>query len=279
MILFETVRNRLLSRPPRGVAEILYVASAIAVPTMIRGAMDPWMTALPFVVHFPFVLVSALFLGWRAASLVAVGCAMLGNFFFMAPRYVFLANAKDAIGVAFFLLSCMMIIALAETLRRAVAEVETRRSHEAHLSLELQHRVKNMLAVVQGLAFQTFRDPSSRSDLDKFEGRIRALAGANDILSSGVAGTCRLPDIAIRALEPFNRDGALILDGPECILQEESCVPLALALHELATNAVKYGALSKPDGRVGLCWKRQPDDGTEVGDLTLEWSERGGPRV
>jgi len=158
-------------------------------------------------------------------------------------------------------------------LRRTVRQLEEGRSREVHLNLELQHRVKNTLAVVQGLATQTFRDvPDVASSLVKLQGRIRALADANDILRDGHWEACRLPELAVRALEPFNDAGGMSLCGPECSLPEDSCVPL----HELATNAVKYGALSKRDGTVELCWEFAGD---EPDELTIRWRERGGPTV
>lgn len=205
--------------------------------------------------------------------------AITANFLFMEPRFTFFATQSDTVGTLFFVIAASMIVAVGQTLRRAVRELEQSRTREAHLNRELQHRVKNTLAVVQGLATQTFRPLSGAGEpLDKLHGRIRALAEANEILRHGQWEECRLPELAVRALEPFNSKGAVELVGPECSLPEESCVPLVLALHELATNAVKYGALSTGNGAVRLSWKTLDDAAGETA-LHLKWQENGGPLV
>ena len=272
------VRSRLLTAPS-GQAAVLYTALAVVAPTLFRALFDGLVSGTTFVAYYPFVLVSAMFLGWRGAVVVTLASAVVANFLFMEPRYTFFYGPEDTTGAVLFVFSSVLIIALAETLRRAVAEGEASRKHEGHLNRELQHRVKNTLAVIQGLATQTFRDPSSEPDLRKFQSRLRALAGAHEILISGEWETCSLPKLAARALEPFNRDGNINLYGPPCTLREESCVPFVLALHELATNAVKYGALSTPEGTVEVVWTLSPDPSSKRDDLVLEWAEGGGPTV
>lgn len=279
MTRFQIVRSRLSTAPPRGKDAFLYSALAVLIPTLVRASIDGVVSGTTFVAYFPFVLMAAMFLGWRNATVVALASAAAANFLFMEPRYTFFAGTHDTAGAASFVFSSVLIIVLAETLRRTVTEVETVRKHEAHLNRELQHRVKNTLAVVQGLATQTFRTPASQAELRKFQSRIRALAGAHDILSSGQWETCRLPDLAARALEPFNRDGNINLYGPPCTLRDECCVPLVLALHELATNAVKYGALSTPAGSVEVLWSLRPGSNSPHVDLVLDWTEAGGPTV
>ena len=272
------VRSRLLAAPPRGQAAVL-TALAIATPTLIRAMLDGFVSGTTFVAYFPFVLVSAMFLGWRNALVVTLASAAVANFLFLEPRFTLFNGSRDTTAALLFVFSSLLLIVLAETLRRAVAEVETTRKHEARLNRELQHRVKNTLAVIQGLATQTFRDPSSEPDLRKFQSRLRALASAHDILITGEWETCSLPELAAKALEPFNRDGNINLYGPPCKLREESCVPFVLALHELATNAVKYGALSTPAGSVEVVWTLSPDPSSTREDLVLEWAEGGGPPV
>lgn len=279
MIRIGFVRAHLSGAPPSGGKAAVYGLLLVAAPTILRLLIDPFVAGLPYVTYFPFVLVAALFMDWRQAMAVTLLSTVVANYLFMDPRFTFFARQSDTIGSVFFFVAASMIVAVGQSLRRAVRELEQSRAREAHLHRELQHRVKNTLAVVQGLATQTFRDvPGAGSSLDKLHGRIRALADANDILRNGHWEECRLPELAVRALEPFNSKGAITLAGPACRLPEESCVPLVLALHELATNAVKYGALSNQDGEVQLSWKfvAGGDGGT---DLDLDWRERGGPAV
>jgi two-component sensor histidine kinase len=279
MIRIGFVRAHLSGDPPSTSRAIAYGLGLIAAPTIIRIMIDPVISGLAFVTYFPFVLVAALFMSWGQAMAVTLASAMLANYLFMEPRFTLFATQSDTIGSIFFIIASSMIVAVGETLRRAVRELEQSRTREAHLNRELQHRVKNTLAVVQGLATQTFRSVSGAGEpLDKLHGRIRALSEANEILRHGQWEECRLPELALRALEPFNTKGALDLVGPECSLPEESCVPLVLALHELATNAVKYGALSTEKGSVLLSWGTVGERAGKTG-LHMRWQESGGPSV
>jgi len=277
MIRIGFVKAHLSGDSPAGIRALAWACAMVAAPTIIRASLDPLVSDTTFVSYYPFILVSSLVLSWRTAAAVTIASACVANFLFMAPRYEFFATATDTVGTILFLFCSMLIVAVGQTLRRAVRELESIRAREAHLNRELQHRVKNTLAVVQGLAVQTFRDvPNVNGSLDKLQGRIRALADANEILRDGRWEECRLPALAVRALEPFNARGAINLCGPEYSLPEESCVPLVLALHELATNAVKYGALSNHIGSVQLSWGHSDDSETE---LRMHWSERDGPTV
>ncbi|WP_347271319.1 response regulator [Rhizorhabdus histidinilytica] len=140
---------------------------------------------------------------------------------------------------------------------------------------ELNHRVKNTLASVQAIAMQTLRHSSGPSDFaPTFTGRIHALAKAHSLLSSSTwqgASLRQLIDgqLDIGAVEP----GQLSIDGPDIELVPELALHLALILHELVTNAHKYGALSVGEGRVSLDWT------SSDGLLVIRWTERGGPPV
>lgn len=155
------------------------------------------------------------------------------------------------------------------------AEAELRDS-ERHLRLmvdELNHRVKNTLAIVQGLAQQSFRGGGVSADVrSSFEGRLAALAAAHDLLTRKNWEGAGLRDLVVAVTAAHCRERVAI-DGPPIHLPPKLAVTLALALHELCTNAVKYGALSAPGGRVGVEWTRAEDR------LALRWEESGGPRV
>jgi len=280
MTRLDFIRKRLLAAPPIGAAALSYNSLAVALPTMVRASLDSVVSGTTFVAYYPFVLLSALLLGWRNAVWVTMASAVTANFLFMLPRYSFFHDFTDTFGALLFVISSALIIGVADTLRRTLRDAHDARLREAHLNRELQHRVKNTLAVVQGLATQTFRDvPDAKPQLVTLQGRIQALAEANEILRHGHWETCKLPDLAMRALEPFNSAGAISLVGPSCSLQEASCVPLVLALHELATNAVKYGALSTQQGVVEVRWTLNAAEKGEGSLLTMEWAESGGPQV
>jgi PAS domain S-box-containing protein len=142
------------------------------------------------------------------------------------------------------------------------------------LMAELDHRVKNVLATVQSLAIQTARRTTSLDAfLQNFGGRLKAMASANELLTAARwrgAAIDHLAAAELGALAP----GQTAWNGPELFLTPRAANALALGLHELAANAVKFGALSVETGRVDLRWSRTKDGGFE-----LVWTESGGPTV
>lgn len=158
---------------------------------------------------------------------------------------------------------------------------EQKRAEEdlRYLNGELAHRLKNVLAVVQSVAQQTLRSaPDTASASQALGARLVALGAATDVLTNSAWRSVGLRELATRALAPHGAIGERILiDGPPVTLKPEITVAFALALHELATNALKYGALSNDTGTIALNWTlaRADDDAT----FELLWKERGGPTV
>jgi PAS domain S-box-containing protein len=155
-------------------------------------------------------------------------------------------------------------------------DVTERKRFERHQQLlvgELNHRVKNTLAIVQSLAHQTFRkDVDPEQATASYEGRLRALAAAHNLLTSQSWSHAAIRDVIAEALAPFCTDRCHI-EGEDFDLAPQTAVSIALALHELATNAAKYGALSNDVGRIDVRWTV---DGEKI---ELVWRERGGPPV
>jgi PAS domain S-box-containing protein len=143
---------------------------------------------------------------------------------------------------------------------------------------EIKHRIKNSLAMVQAIVNQTL--PSiSQQERDELEGRLHALARAHDLLTLEHWGEASVSDVVEHALTPFQtaHQKRFLIEGQNATLDTRKAVLLGLALHELATNAVKYGALSNSDGWVRLNW--MVEGGTDATRLKLLWRESGGPRV
>lgn len=157
---------------------------------------------------------------------------------------------------------------------------ERRRADEAKdlLLHEIKHRVKNTLGTVQAIAAQTFRE-SPRQERDAFTGRLRGLSNAHDLLTQQDWNQVSMRDMIARALAPFqeNRTARFSLTGQDAILSANPALLLAMAIHELATNAVKYGALSNETGTVSVTWTISNMAGARK--LSLEWRENGGPAV
>ena len=119
----------------------------------------------------------------------------------------------------------------------------------------MKHRVKNTLATVQAIARQTIRS-ASKSELEAFSGRMHAVGKAYDLLTKDNSDQAPVRSIVERAIEPFDA-ARFILQGPDVCLGASKALNLTMALHELATNAVKYGALSNAGGQVRLDWVMQ----------------------
>lgn len=160
-------------------------------------------------------------------------------------------------------------------------DVTELREAETHLRLlvdELNHRVKNTLAIVQGLAVQTFKgEAASEAARQAFEGRLTALATAHNVLTRELWESADLRDVVEGSLRAHVQDASRFsIEGPPVRLQPKAAVSIAMAVHELATNALKYGALSVPEGRVRVVWNVRPDTPVR---LFLRWAESDGPPV
>ncbi len=144
------------------------------------------------------------------------------------------------------------------------------------LAREVDHRAKNVLAVVRSIVKLT-RAEDPRRFAEAVEGRVAALARAHTLLARDRWTGAGIAEVIREELAAYAGGGRLELDGPELRLKPDAVQPLSMVLHELATNAAKYGALSLPGGSLRLVWKLEP--GAAGTDLRLRWSERDGPPV
>jgi two-component sensor histidine kinase len=141
---------------------------------------------------------------------------------------------------------------------------------------ELNHRVKNTLATVQSIASQTLRRTDNPAEaIDKFSARLVSLGRTHNVLSEEKWESAQVRELVDGALAPYaGKDGSRIhATGPDIRLAPRSALTVAMALHELATNAAKYGALAEESGRVDLSWQIEP------GKLELVWIESDGPKI
>jgi two-component sensor histidine kinase len=143
------------------------------------------------------------------------------------------------------------------------------------LLAELNHRVKNTLAVVQAIAHQTFKDSKPEGLRKAFEGRIGTLAAAHNRLTQTNWESASLGQVAQDAMNTQAQSARRVsVTGPSIMLPPKEALAIAMALHELFTNAVKYGALSAECGQVDVSWE------VSAGEmLSIVWQERGGPTV
>lgn len=166
------------------------------------------------------------------------------------------------------------------TLGEQVGRILERKRTEGRQRLlinELNHRVKNTLAIVQSVAAQTFKEESDAARAT-FDGRLAALAGAYDVLSAQNWQSASLQEVINKTGLGCGADERRVrIEGPDVRLEAATAASLSLALHELCTNAIKYGALSNDDGKVTVSWTISELESSRR--LHLRWEEEGGPPV
>ncbi len=161
-------------------------------------------------------------------------------------------------------------------------DISTRKRVEEHqraLNAELDHRVKNTLATVSAVVSHTRQGSRSMANFAAaLDGRIRSLATTHELLSFGRWRGLSLTELVRRELAPYATRNNTEINGPKVVLTPEAGQAMAMVLHELTTNAAKYGALSTRNGRVSIRWDQRPN-GHSRPHLVFEWQEVGGPTV
>jgi PAS domain S-box-containing protein len=232
-----------------------------------RLVLDQMMPGrLPFLTFFPAVLISSFICGlWPTLVLLfasAVTGAVLAAPDNIAPEFQVLA------GALFVIIAGMMIalVVYAEGVRR---DLKLKDQQLILLNRELSHRLKNLFAVTNSICVQTIKSGISREDLaNAITGRIQAVASAQDLVSATAEEGSDLRALVDAVVKPISPDlSRLEIDGPQLSLSSETTIPFALILHELATNAVKYGAWKSTQGRVIIQWRL-------LGDRRLEFTWR-----
>lgn len=280
-IPYPTLLARFTPQPPlplwKGQAAAL---ATVAVAMGLRWILEPVLgDDISFTTLFPALLVSAMLAGAPGAITTIVGGAIatltlsaLGD---TTPQVMRDAAPRLVVWLLVGGLVSVMALALRSTivaLRRRQIELSEAKERQEVLTRELEHRGRNALTIVQGLSSMTARSVDSvEAYRRELSGRIAALSGAYSLLVSEPDAARPLDDLVREVLAGFG-DQIRFAGAKDVFVPPNVCVSLALALHELATNAVKYGALSRPAGTVDLRWTC--DTG---GTLCLQWRETGGP--
>lgn len=165
---------------------------------------------------------------------------------------------------------------VADRLEAGVSRIRDAQQQEL-LNDEISHRLKNMLSMVQAIASQTLRDIPDRRPVETFEQRLLALSAAHDVLLQKSWSGADLRTVAEAVIETVGFGDRVSLDGTAVALGPRAALSFSLVMHELMTNACKYGALCKEGGRVDVTWSIDPGDDDET--LVLHWREQGGPPV
>jgi two-component sensor histidine kinase len=224
-----------------------------------------------FATYFPAILAAGLLAGTPAAVGVTIVSAFILRLFFV-PSYLHSASRSygEYIDFLMYLISAALTISFAHYCRVVLDRLHKRNLTNEILAKELQHRSKNVCAVLDVIVRKSLADDPERAK--KVFGRIKAMMYANELLTQPQPQLLTLQQLLLQAFAPYGED-RLEAFGPEIFIEPQAARHLTLLIHELVTNAAKYGSLSRLSGRVWVKW--QEDKGTVV----LQWKESGGPRI
>ncbi|MFT3731258.1 MAG: HWE histidine kinase domain-containing protein [Hyphomicrobium sp.] len=283
-----------LRRKPQYAYPIAVAIFALAAST--RLALSRWLeNGTPFLTFFVAVLLTSLIAGTGPGLLVAAA-SLLFSWYFFFPGPGWLPLSTDTIvALASFTFFSLLIVAVVHLLNRKVEGLINERSRSEallqdsalgemqleQLNGELRHRLKNTFAVIAGLISQSAR---YTRDVDKFAqvlaGRLSAMGNAMDLVATRSFIGASLSELIAETLKPLVPPGStrFAMRGPDTIVPGDVASALALTLHELGTNAIKYGAWSNDRGAVSVTWTLVRLDNDD-NRFELLWSERGGPAV
>jgi two-component sensor histidine kinase len=274
---------------------LAFVCAGIA--TVLRIAIDPFVVGVQFITFFPAVIIATLISGFRAGVFCTVLSIAAATFFVLPPRLSFYVDHPgEVVALLLFILISFMDVILITGLRLAVERyrelsqrleqhgVALRESQErlGVVVAELQHRTRNLISVVGTIANKTLRTSKTFDDFKtSFQDRLGVLGRAQGLLFGAKEDgrvtfdelvNTELAAQSIRAGE----NGSVTLDGPKGVrLRSRTVQPLAMALHELVTNAVKYGALKQPNGHLTVRWRQETLGESGKPWLHLDWKESG----
>ena len=250
---------------------VIFAVICVAAATGIRtglGILGPESSA--FAPYYSATLIAVLVGGVSAGSMAAALGGCVGYLLFLPAEWKNDGHIpQQFISVVQYIIFSSFIIWAAHSHRRLVQRLRAEETTRQLLNRELVHRIKNLLASVQAIVSQSLKE-QDRLVLRVVNARIAALGATHDLLlKSDWQGAC-MREIATQEFSPFGLT-KFEIDGENVQCPAEVAILLALIFHELTTNAVKYGALSRQEGRVSVSWQKVKNH------LKVKWSERGGP--
>lgn len=240
---------------------LVFVAAALLKPLLDVAAGD---YLPPFITFYPAVVLISLTGGMRL-GLIAVAAAVVISSYFWIPPYhsVKILGLVSRYSVVIFAIFGALIATIVGLTRELLEEHVVHATERTRMARETVHRIKNLISVIQAISTKVSRQANGLSDYNaKFSSRLAALAVAQEVLIRTEWQDVHLPEIIDLALAPFRPNPALVVDaGPDIVLPARYVSGVCLALYELATNAMKYGALLARPGSVTLTWRASANVG------------------
>jgi two-component sensor histidine kinase len=263
----------------------------VTVPFLfLQEILGPDVPGNPFLVLLPGVLMASVLFRWRGGIAALTTLAGYADYYHLDGPGFFIDTPASLFALSLFVAVGLYVVALVHSLQRALARQEAllddqRATMEALerarddlvaaearkdlFAREMQHRVKNAIAVIASVGRQTLRSAATMEEFGiAFDARLNALARTQSAIAPDGHGTgADLADLVTIAIDPFRSPNPLTVQGPPVRLGPKSALNLGLALHELATNAAKYGALSQRGAGLSVTWE------CPGGDVALSWVE------
>jgi two-component sensor histidine kinase len=271
MVAFHNVNFRELV-PAGSASAYTFAIFCVAVAAAVRWAAGLWFEGIvPFATFFLAVLLAALIGGIGPGILAAIAGGFIGWWVFLPPAMVFFPlKPGQVISLLAYLITCLILVWAAEHYRRLTKRLEDEQKFRELAVEELAHRLKNKVATIQSIVSLRLReDPQARDEIVNCLGSLRA---TDDLIIAAQGRGARIGDILSAELRPYDV-ARISIDGPEILLSPKLALTMALLFHELATNAAKYGALSRSVGKISVRWSHSDPW------LNLEWRESEGPPV
>jgi two-component sensor histidine kinase len=256
---------------PCSLQAFLFAIACVGIATLVRiglGLISP--DSAVFAPYYSATLVAAL-VGGAEAGMLAVGLGGLAAYWLFVPPHWSAASfrVEQLVSLILYGASSVVIIWAAQSYRGLLERLRKEEVTRQLLNLELVHRIKNILAGAQGIIGQALRGQEDL--LESVSGRLAALGATNDLLIKSEWQSAPLREILLHEFAPYGAS-RFQLRGEDVECPRDLAITLALIVHELTTNAVKYGALSSPYGLVTVAWSLLS------ARFTLEWIESGGPK-
>lgn len=264
---------------PRSKSAAAYLAGVgiVAFATLIKFPFDAWAgEALPpFITFYPAVVLASLCGGPRVGILAAIATVLLAWFFWIPELHSFvISGPRSPLMISLYAVSASLLAWAVGLARLTLDEVVANEAERTMSARESVHRIKNLVAVVQAMTSKISREVSTTAEFrELLTKRLEALGAAQNVLIRQDWSDVQLQEVVTSALAPFLPNPGLSLNtGPPVVVPARHVNGLCLALYELSTNAMKYGALANGEGPVTLGWR------CEHGMCILEWRERRSSR-
>lgn len=252
---------------PNSPAGYVFGIGCVALATFVRWLLGMWFGAtLYFVAFFPAVIIAALFAGFWPGMLALALSIVVGLLIFVPSQAIAGLSASFIANLAIYVVAGFCTVWLSHLFRSVVRELQAEQAERELILREVEHRARNMGALGAAIVQFSLKDDKETADL--INSRMHALQATNDLITRAPKMEPDIESIIRHEISPYDTSRCS-LHGGQLPLRSDIARAVGLVVHELTTNAVKYGALSKPNGRIDIAWTRDGDT------IELDWRETG----